>query len=76
MLFVGYISEKNIYEQNPVLPRLRHRINDDVSYPPAPYRLLKSMLRGPGLLSGYTFHMMHAEEDLSGRSIGFIQMNE
>ena len=66
---VGYIVEKNIYEQNPVLPRLRHRINDDVSYPPAPYRILKSMLRGPGFLSGYTFHLFRAEDVEPGRSI-------
>ena len=65
---LGYVSEKSMFEQNPVLPRLRHRINDDVSYPPSPYRILKSMLRGPGLLSGYTFHMMRSEKDKSGKS--------
>ena len=67
-LAAGYVSEKSMFEQNPVLPRLRHRINDDVSYPPSPYRILKSMLRAPGLLSGYTFHMMTTEKDKSGKS--------
>ena len=54
-LFAGYIHERTLYEHNEVLPHLKKRINDDISAVPQPYRILHSMLMGPGFKSGFMF---------------------
>ncbi len=62
----GYVTEKSLYQHNSLAPHLRHRINDDLSYSPAPYRILRSMLMAPGMLSGYNFLRQKTESGESG----------
>ena len=46
---------------------MRRRINDDLSYMPAPYRIMKQMLMAPGILSGYSFYKSYTmDTDISG----------
>jgi hypothetical protein len=52
----GYVHEKTLFVSNTLIPNMKRRINDDLSYMPAPYRILKQMLMAPGILSGYTFY--------------------
>ena len=52
----GFVQEKTLFRSNELMPKLKRRINDDLSTSPTPYRLLKQMLISPGMLSGYSFH--------------------
>ncbi|ELU01044.1 hypothetical protein CAPTEDRAFT_219271 [Capitella teleta] len=57
MLTKGFIYEKSIFENNAYLPSsTKRRIDDDLSYMPAPYRIMKQMLMAPGMLSGFSFY--------------------
>ncbi len=69
----GYIQERTLFQSNTLLPHLRRRINDDVSYIPPPYRILKNMLMGPGMLSGYSFYRSRTDDSAGEHSIYFTQ---
>nr|XP_006823782.1 PREDICTED: uncharacterized protein LOC102806071 [Saccoglossus kowalevskii] len=63
----GYIWDKNLFQQNSLLPHLYRRINDDLSQPPMPYRINRNMLMSPGSLENYEFYKIRPGSSDSGR---------
>ncbi|XP_077997483.1 uncharacterized protein LOC144450695 isoform X4 [Glandiceps talaboti] len=63
----GHIWDKNLFQQNAIVPHLYRRINDDLSHMPAPYRINRRMLMSPGSLESYEFYKIRPDSADSGR---------